>query len=455
MKKVSSVLQRTSGRNKSKSAKLIKRPVKYVRKDKSWHELSNYCESRNQDTPLIATANSDATKIVDVPYLEISSLDLDKNDFSDGFARILLEPKSCIFFQTDNLSKDGLDRLTLILRDVLLLFDGRLTLFIQKHDDTPFSLAKYVEKEFDVPNRALVPSKRSTTDKDDLDNKKLRTDTDEHHNRILDDREKEIAELKRNLTITSEGLKKEEFNCEEFRRINTLKEDLLKSKERKLETALSDNENLRRQKAAEDDLKRTELDRVVQENKSLHFESENLRIKFEELKNAKVELEQKFNKSEEENIRLHGVIKEKDLEIEKLASKAVGSVDSVASKAVSSVDLDASKASSDTNVVARKDVEEIDSGKAVARIEGLKSKLEKFSENKKLSPREIVFRSIRHFDVNEIFEITAETEFKCQIQVKVDSSNLLIDKVFTAVAPTKNKCLMTAYSQIISFLKSC
>ena len=444
------MLQYASGRNKLTSAHMIKHPDKHVRKDKSWHEISKYCESRNHEKPLIATVNSDATNISDVPYLEVSSLDLDRNDFSDGLARILLEPKSCIFFQTDDLSKGGLDRLSLILKDMLQLFDGRLSLFIQKHDDTPVSLAKYIEKDFDVPNRALVPSKRSTTAKDNFDNKKLRINTDdldkkitiENHNKILGEKEKEIAELKRNLFIASEGLKKEQFNCEEYRKINTLKEDLLKNKERNLETAVSNYENLRKQKTSEDDARQTELDRVIQENKSLHFDSEHLRNQFEELNNAKVELELKYKKSEEEKITLLCVIKEKDLHIEKFGSKAVSFVDS-------------EENDSDTVEVARKDIEEVINDEAVARIQGLKSKLEKHSENKKLSPREIVFRSIRHLDVNEIFENTAETEFRCHIKVKVDSSKLLLDKVFTAVAPTKNKCLMTAYSEIISFLKSC
>ena len=150
MKKVGSTLQQALGRNKSASVNLIKRPVKNVRKDKSWHELSEYSESRNQEKPLIATVNFDATNLCDVPYLEVSSIDLDNNDFSDGFARILLEPESCIFFQSDNLSKDGLERLSMILADLVQMFDSRLSLFIQKQDEIPVLLAKYVEKDFNL-----------------------------------------------------------------------------------------------------------------------------------------------------------------------------------------------------------------------------------------------------------------------------------------------------------------
>ena len=151
----------------------------------------------------------------------------------------------------------------------------------------------------------------------------------------------------------------------------------------------------------------------------------------------------KFKKSEEEKNKLNCLLKEKDLQIERFSRKVVKSVDT-------------EENDSDKAVVARTDTEETDSDTAsVAKIQGLKSRIEKYSENKKLTPREIVFRSIRHLDVNEIFENTSETEFKCLLKVKVDSSKLLVNKVFTAVAPTKKKCLVAAYSEVISFLKSC
>ena len=88
------------------------------------------------------------------------------------------------------------------------------------------------------------------------------------------------------------------------------------------------------------------------------------------------------------------------------------------------------------------------------RLKCYKEKVINKSQNLKLSPKEIIFRSFRNLKVSESIVLNTENEHVCELKVTQYNSNILMHKMFVGSGPSRHKSIMAAYSNIVKFLAS-
>ena len=431
-----------------------------------WEELDQYKKERTESAALIAAVSGDVAEFLTVPYLVLSGRDMNQCNFSGNLASVLLVPVSCIIVTTENLTENGFSRLASILRDLQAYFDSRLTVFIQTEIDLPASISDNVEKIFETPlSRKRVLSGEVVSKLRKVDVKDTITIKD--HQEIVLAKNREIFESAK--TIGEQ-------------------EDIFKVKESEFETTLANFEEKINTQDTEINLLEEKNNSLVHEINEITEKLNNQRIeKDSAIKNLesrhlveKSVLEDKINKNLKDicvqEDKINSQIKEKRL-IEDKFNKELNEKDSVIESLkrklqLKQTEIDHCEPRDNVEVSSKdKDKEavepsntlscstsEVESGKiedvAVStadRLEHFTTKLKKYSENPKLSAKEIVFRSFRNIKVAVTVDVRSEDVYVCELKITKDASKLLENRVFSASGTSRHKAMMAAYSSILSY----
>ena len=473
-KKVCNMLQIANSGNKKISESVVSSPSSKIKK---WEELTSFKKSRSQSETMIAAVSCDVSVFLSVPYLILNSTDLNEANFSGEFAKILLEPESCIVFTSKELSDTGSSRLALLLRDLKTCFDGRLLVFIHIESYVPASLSEYVEKVFENQRKrkaddtaAAEVSKELKLDVEDCtSHEELEFEKDKEI-RIAEETIKELKELiirneakyEVKIALIDEEVKKKQSNLQDKinsqQSENTMLLDRLNSQDHEieiLEEKSSNNlheidvleEKNRKQHRAIDVLEekngkqRKEIAVLVEMNKKHVADNE--------------VLEESNRKKLEQTLVLEDVIREKLKEI---------SVKEEEMKHLQETVILEDKNEGNSKEVETQRIEENSSSDKVecaklaeanpnsdSRLDHYKMKMKKHSHNSKLSPKEIVYRTFRNIKVTESVITNSEKEYVCNLNVTKDSSKILLERKFTATGPTRQKSIISAYSSILSY----
>ena len=437
IKKVCGMLKVANGVNLRDSSSTVIHPENGST-FRGWVELTQYQQSRDEANSLIAAVTCDITGYLSLPYVVLTSHEINQTNFSGGLGCILLEPVSVIICSTDNLTKNGFSRLALILKDLKGLFDGRLTVLVHIKDKLPVILSEFVEKVFDPPssrkrNPSLVENSKSSLNEGNEEdrvknlqtpqsNKKLKPcvyDMNDDHDVVSLEKEREITQAKKRI---------EELN------------NLLERKEQEFETAI----NTEKKKA---EIFKLDKERVQAELDALQKGHDDLREKYESVLSEK-------NRSE---TRIAQMKSKPSLSLSDVKTISIDS-ETFPEKSVFAKEGGEPKNQENTSIKSKVQIEsmqqESNSVSDAGRLKFYKEKVINKSQNLKLSPKEIIFRSFRNLKVSESIVLNTENEHVCELKVTQDNSNILMHKMFVGSGPSRHKSIMAAYSNIVKFLAS-
>ena len=496
------MLQSANNGNKSTSKGGIIQPTK---EDSEWEEFLQYQQTRNQSKSLIAAVTGDVTVNLTVPYLVLTSQEINQTNFSEGLASILLESLSVIIFSTEHLTSKGLSRLAMILEDLQGLFDSRLTVLVQIRDKVPSPISEYVEKVFDplvnTRKRKLESSEEETDkiiEKDNVGSKKGKSylRDKEFNFEIVDKKDTELSEAKKTIQELRELLakKEKEFNsaidCEREKQ-----QEILSRQETEFDTAIGSEREKQQELLAKKDKdfntfidceRKKQKDLLALKEKEFDIAINCEREKLQELLALKekefvtsidcerkqqqfdLELQSKLDAVNEEYIILgdkhESTLSEKallEINISKLKSERLvmeSELEDEKGKLLSLMKKkDLKSSAKEINQSEYEKQEETIKLKAESdkdRLEFYKSKVSKNSQNPKLSSKEIVYRSFRNLKINENVVIKTENdqEFICELNVTKDNTGILLNNLFVGSGTSRHKSIVDAYSKIVSFV---
>lgn len=430
-------------------------------------ELKEYEGIRDKERVLVAKVPIDVKDCLDIPCLTVSSSDMNMKNFGPGLGEILLEPKGCIFFET-KLSKKGVERLANILKKCVDLWDSRLMILLENNPSFPGALSGFVEKTFEakVDKTASSPRKRRKTAENESECVKGA----------------EICELNKELCEYKEHVDRLSVKIKDLENKIILQHDIIMKRD---EDLLIANEELEKAKHIEEEnteILKSKLECLSRENESiatLHSsalsEKEHLaeQLESEQLRNFNLEekISQVSVQNETLNLKLKGLLKDNQcLQDKMLEEHSIGKVaenikdpnaenykDS-AGKIVKDLVAENPKQPVAENV--KEPVANESSKCGGFTPEKLRERALKISTNLKLSPKVVVFRIFsgrggsKHFKVEEHVNRVDDDTMSCDIEVKVDTSGILMDHVFKEFASSKTKAVDKAYTSIIDYIKS-
>ena len=456
-------------------------------------ELKEYQERRSDEKTLIASVNGDVRNNLDVPLLEVSKSELSESNFCVELAKILLEPKCCIYFDTKNVTKIGLERISSLLNKFADLWDSRVLILLECQDKLPAILSRYVEKSFDTKAlESVTPSQHA---------KKMKLSdsvTSEFHNECLLKRDGEIHHLKGELKISAENVLRYKLEIKKLQEENEIQEGLAKTSELELknvkESVLKFEEKMK--KGDEDEkLLESKLASALGENERIETlllkeveEHERLKdsLKDAEIKNS--ETKREIEKLVEQNKMMFEKL-ENNTKHESASREPVKSVDSIkkikdgdnnetntellesASKVsdksgdsnevtkgvdiieTNAIQLESASRDIDKPEDSNKEVKSVDNNESTSVLQSIKSSILKYSSNLKLSRKTVVIRSIKHLKIDESY-VVSEEDTMCELNIKEGPYNILAIKYFSGTGRSKTKSQESAYSNMINFLTS-
>ena len=459
VKRVSCMFEQSCGGVKASSAAVV-RPEKGDNGGSNWPAFEQYQKERNsQDKPLIAGVKSDVGKILDIPYVDVGKNEINEGSFGISLLKVLAESSGCIIFETESITSEGVSRICKVLADVMLMFDSRLCIFLKNKAKQPEQIEQYIEKNLDSPT--LKRKTRRSSIPDIIDKKAKTSESNEKNMNVVEEKDREILELRIRNEKLEELASKRDRELEEKMQEQNIQIASLKAKVDKL---VEDNRDCTDLAAGRE----ADLNEEVGQLKS-ELESKSTMIAT--LVEEKFELEEQLDYLQKDKEILenkcHQMSAEKQLIEKKLKEReSVGRTDSISQaeeltnneaekvKQVETTGMneDISNVRKDSENLSEENCNQLKEVNSVAvRSNFIKKRLLKHSKKDKLSPREIVFRSIKGIEVKEEFSTKTETDITCKLKVIADNSELILNKVFQASGSSKRKSIMAAYEEIIKF----
>ena len=421
-------------------------------------ELKEYERIRDKQTVLVAKVPLSVKDCLDIPCLTVSSSDMNMKNFGPGLGEILLEPKGCIFFET-KLSKKGLERLTKMLGKCVDLWDSRLMILLENNPSFPGALSEFVEKTFEakVDKTASSPRKRRKTAENESECVKAA----------------EICKLNKELCEYKEHVDRQSVKIKDLENKIILQHDIIMKRD---EDLLIANEKLEKAKHIEEEnteILKSKLEYLSRENESiitLHSsalsEKERLaeQLESEQLRNFNLEekISQVSVQNETLDFKLKGLLKDNQcLQDKMLEEHSIGLVAENIKDPNAENDKDSAENPKEPVAENVKEPVAKESSKCGGFTpEKLRERALKMSNNLKLSPKVVVFRIFngrggsKHFKVEEHVNRVDDDTMSCEVEVKVDTSCILMDHVFKEFASSKTKAVDKAYKSIIDYIKS-
>ena len=456
VKRVGKTLALAGGRDKPSSDSIIQKPAK--KSSDIWRDISQYFNVSKigmDPGPVVVLVSEDVENHLELPFLKLKNEDVEKKNFAEALASLLMQQGDCcLYFVIDGISRPGMSRLKLIIKDVTEMYDSRILILIKSETRAPSELNELIDKRFDVAMKRRNLDQETVTEK-----KKLRSSSVDSMALTIKNLEAELNKCKdycrevvsaKNTALdevvakleiadqTNKRMEEEVHKCLEDLKAKDLVTENVKTQEKLLVSKDQDISELKRSTEAferflsdknqelEDlsSLKEKNEERMKSEISNLTEENEVLRTKLKTEVDANVA----------QKIRVQELLQEKEL----IASQS--------GYAENNEDL------SDKSVNSLQNNQEL-ANKSESIMLVLKSKILKLLQNEKLSAKTKVFRCFKHLKVEEIFETLSESNIKCILKVKDDSTNIFLDKTFTGKGSSKTKALMSAYSEFILLIK--
>ena len=399
-------ISRVSVDNKELAQSCVKMVSGSDSKSREVSEMDKFEEERQQNTVTVISQQycRDLSELSDRPYLMITSVVLNTEDFSTALSYLLTEEVCTLFVETSGLKKGGSSRLKKLLEEFPKFFDNRVRvvlLFKSPSLAVLDTFSKHVEHQFgtaslvrDIASDSPERRKKLKFDsnRDDKESEKLKHEEAKVWKERCTKLEKELKYQENKVESVLEKMK--DMNNENNELI--IKGEKLESTLKEIQTELSVSE------ASRDELS-TEVQTVRDTNYDLEIENERVKAESEKkdgelkelkrimnVKNAELAMAGKANAESDKKI----LMLEKTLE-EKKKELGVLVIESEGAKGVPE-----SERSKNDSKSFKKVIEDI----------------RNIAESKKISLKEALYRKVKNLKLKIIHTEEKEGSFNCEIE---------------------------------------